>query len=41
MYALFWHGVRVSDWYQDRSKLVQSDIYREYLTKVGTEIRQN
>lgn len=41
MYAAFQYGVRMTDWYQDRSKLVQSDAYRALQTKCGVEIRSN
>jgi len=40
MYAAFQYGVRMTPWYQDRSKLVQSNEYRELQTKCGVEIKQ-
>lgn len=41
MYALFWNGARVTDWYNDRSRLIQSDEYIEFMRQghCGTEIR--
>lgn len=41
MYAAFYHGARMTDWYQDRSKLVQSKEYKELQKKVCVEIKPN
>lgn len=40
MWAIFYHGVRVSDYYQDHSKAVQSSTWKEYQNKVTAEIKK-
>lgn len=39
MYAIYYHGVRVSDYYQDRSKLVQSKEWKQWQNKATVEIK--
>lgn len=41
MFAAFYHGARMTEWYQDRSKLVQSKEYKDLQKKVCVEIKSN
>lgn len=40
MYALFWQGARITNWYESRNDLIHSEEYRSHLTKYGLEIRK-